>query len=149
MPVETFTIEKRSDVPFILARPLFMEWFKKYPDGTRFEVGFKRIGNSRSQNQNRYYWGVIVESFRHGALQEWGEYMGKDEAHNTLKANCLYTEKVNEETGEIFRVIGSTTDNDTLDQETYHEKCRQLIHNAFNIVVPLPNEGQVEMFKNK
>lgn len=147
MPAEPFTIEKRSNAPFILARPLFMEWFKKYPDGTRFEVRFKRIGNSRSQNQNRYYWGVIVESFRYGALQEWGEYKSKEEAHETLKANCLFEERVNEETGQVMRVVLSTTENDTGDQEIYHEKCRRLIEDYFGVVVPLPGEGQVEIFK--
>lgn len=147
MPSESFTIEKRNQSPFILARPMFMEWFRGFPEGQRFSMEIKPIKPNRSNQQNSYYWKVIVESFRHGALEEWGEYMGKEEAHNTLKANCLYTEKVNEETGEVFRFIGSTTDNDTSDQEVYHEKCRQLIYNAFNIVVPLPNEGQVEMFK--
>lgn len=143
-----FTIEKREgNQPAILGRSLFNEWFRKYADGTRFSVVFTRQGHRRSNSQNAYYWAVIVESFRHGALQEWGEYIDKQDAHETLKANCLYTEKINETTAEVIRIIGSTTENDTWDQEEYHDKCRNLIHEFFNIVVPLPGEGQVEMFK--
>lgn len=144
---QTFTIEKREgNIPVILGRPLFNEWLRKYPDGTRFSVAFTRQGNRRSNRQNGYYWAVIVESFRHGALQEWGEYIDKQDAHETLKANCLYTERVNETTGEVIRITGSTGSNDTWDQEEYHEKCRNLIHEFFGIEVPLPGEGQVGMF---
>lgn len=146
MPQE-FTIEKRENKPVILGRPLFNEWFRKYPDGTRFSVVFTRKGNRRTHSQNAYYWAVIVESFRHGALQEWGEYIDKQEAHESLKSNCLYHEKINETTGEIIRIIRSTTENDTWDQDEYHTKCRNLIYEFFGIDVPLPGEGQVEMFK--
>lgn len=87
-----------------------------------------------------------MESFRHGAFQEWGEYISAERAHETLKANCLYLERVNETTGEVIRIIGSTTENDKWDQEEYHDKCRNLIYEYFGIDVPLPNEGQVGMF---
>jgi hypothetical protein len=147
MPQE-FTIEKRGNVPVILGRPLFDEWFRKYPDQTRFSVVFTRQGHKRSNSQNAYYWAVIVKSFQYGALEEWGEYKDEDQCHETLKANCLFIERLNEKTGEVIRDIGSTRDNDTWDQETYHDKCRKLIYEFFGIDVPLPNEGQVEMFRD-
>jgi len=146
MPQE-FTIEKRGNTPVILGRPLFNEWFRKYADGTRFSVVFTRKNHNRSNSQNSYYWAVIVDALRYGMLEQWGEYRDKQDAHEILKANCLYQEKVNETTGEIIRIIGSTTDNDKWDQEEYHEKCRRLIQDYFGIEVPLPNEGQLGMFK--
>lgn len=142
---ESFHIIKRQGKPVIQGRPMFEEWFRKYPEDTVFNAVFTRKGNSRSGNQNRYYWGVIVESFRHGAKEEWGEFLSKQDAHETLKANCLFQEKVNETTGEIIRIIGSTTENDTWDQEEYHDKCRNLIQEFFGITVPLPGE-QMEIF---
>jgi hypothetical protein len=143
---ETFTIVKRNNNPVILARPIFMEYFKGFPEETQFKVEFRRIGANRSNQQNRYYWGVIVEAFRYGVQQQWGDYIGKQEAHETLKSNCLYTERINEDTGEVLRIIGSTSENDTGEQEVYHEKCRRLIMDYFGIEVPLPVEGQLEIF---
>jgi hypothetical protein len=55
-------------------------------------------------------------------------------------------ERINEDTGEVLRIIGSTSENDTGEQEVYHEKCRRLIMDYFGIEVPLPGEGQLEIF---
>ena len=142
---ESFTIEKRNGAPVIIGRPLFNEWFRKFPDETRFTVSFTRQGRKRSNQQNAYYWGVIVKSYQHGCREAWGEYRSMEQAHHDLKANCLVHERVNEATGQIIRTIGSTTENDTFDQEAYHDRCRQLIQEYFGIAVPLPGEV-LEMF---
>jgi len=142
---ESFQIIKRQGKPVIQGKEMFDEWFRKYPEDTVFTAVFTRKGHTRSVKQNSYYWGVIVDSFRYGALEQWGEYLSKQDAHETLKANCLFQEKVNESTGEVIRIIGSTTDNDTYDQETYHDKCRKLIYEYFGIDVPLPNEEQLNL----
>lgn len=107
--------------------------------GQRVEITIKRKRKTRSQNQNRYYWGVIVEFFREGALCEWQEVISKDQAHEALKMQCLSKEQVNRNTGEVIRVPMSTRFNNTLDQEEYHERCRAFIQEWFNIEVPLPN----------
>lgn len=143
---ENFIIEKKGDKPIIIGRVMFDQWFSQFPDETRFTVEFRKLGKSRTNRQNSYYWAVIVKSFQIGALEQWGEYLSPDDCHFTLKAKFMAVDKVNEDTGEVISVIGSTSDNDTWDQEEYHDKCRKLIYDFFNIAVPLPNEGQVEIF---
>lgn len=108
--------------------------------GSRVMIRAQRKRKLRSLAQNRYYWGVIVEAFRYGAEYTWGETISKDQAHETLKANCLFTEKVNESTGEVIRLVGTTTKNSTFNQEEYHDKCRAFIAEWFGMQVPLPNE---------
>lgn len=109
-------------------------------EGFTIDVTFAKRKNKRSNKQNNYYWGVIVPIFQNCIKEEWGEIWNKDDIHNKLlKTNCNYNEIVNEESGEILRKIKSTTENDTKDQENFHERCRQLCKNFFNTEIPLPD----------
>ncbi len=94
----------------------------------------------RSNNQNAYYWGVVVPIWKNIILTEWGEIYSNSETHEFLKYNCNFVEKVNEETGEIIRASKSTRDNSTTEQEEMHLKARQLALEMFNVVIPEPSE---------
>lgn len=98
----------------------------------------------RSSPQNRYYWGVVVVLIQAAMLESWGERYNKEEIHEMLKSKFLYTEKVNEATGEIIQMGRSTTDNTTAQQEEYHIDCREFAKEWFNVEIPLPNE-QIEI----
>ncbi len=102
------------------------------------EISKKR--KQRSQNQNKYYWGVVIQFFKDGALDMWGEHLDSEQCHEYLKMHCNYKEFINEATGVMFKIPQSTTDANTLQFEVYLERCRKLIYEYFNIVVPLPNE---------
>jgi hypothetical protein len=108
-------------------------------DGARVEIRIRKKRKQRSQSQNRYYWGVIVQAFVQGAAEEWGEEITATQAHDALKMQCLSDEMVNISTGEIIRIPRSTTANTTLAQEEYHDRCRAFILEWFGIDVPLPN----------
>lgn len=73
-------------------------------------------------------------------MEEWVEIWSIEKTHEYLKMECNYSEKVNEDTGQITRVPRSTTENSTTDQEDYHTKCRVLALEFFNTEIPLPNE---------
>ena len=109
-------------------------------EGKTVEISIKRATKKRSNNQNAYYWGVVIPIIQDALLSTWGEVRNKEFTHEFLKANCGYKEVVNEETGEIIRVPKSTTDNTTTEQEIYHDACRQLAQEFFNVTIPLPNE---------
>ena len=100
----------------------------------------EKATKKRSNPQNAYYWSVIIPIFRNAIKNEWGEVWGVEKAHETLKSKFNYTEKVNENTGEILNVVKSTTENTTTQQEEYHEKIRQFVREWFNVEIPLPNE---------
>ena len=119
------------------------EAIKLMPD-CRIKLEISKIYNRRSDKQNRYYWGVIVEIWRELILTEWGESYSAEQVHEFLKLNLNSTEIVNESTGEVLRKPKSTTVLSTVEMEEYHEKCRQVAFEMFNVIIPLPEE-QTEM----
>ena len=104
----------------------------------RFTLGL--LFKKRSDPQNRYYFGVIVEHWKSIIREQWGEIWSKEEVHSFLKSNLNYTELVDEETGLIIRKPKSTSENSTYTAEEYHKACRDLAWNMFEYPIPLPNE---------
>jgi hypothetical protein len=100
--------------------------------------------NQRSNEQNAYYWGVIIEFWKDILLAEWGEHLNAHEVHEFLKTNFNAKDVLNEATGELLRLPKSTTKNTTTEQEEFHEVCRQKAFEMFNVMIPLPNE-QLEL----
>lgn len=109
-------------------------------EGKVIELRMKEYKTKRSNSQNSYYWAVIVPIWKQILKDEWGEVRTTEETHEFLKYNANYKERVNEDTGEIFKISRSTTENNTKEQEEFHERCRQLAFENFQITIPLPNE---------
>lgn len=127
-------------------RKLIVEAIEQF-EGKEVTLIIKRWFKQRSNNQNGYYWAVIVEHWVNIIREEWGEIWTKEETHEFLKSNLNYTEYVNEDTGEMLinpetnlpiRKPKSTKDNTTVNQEDYHKACRDLAWNMFEYQIPLP-----------
>lgn len=119
--------------------PAVREVIKHY-EGQLIHVTFQKIKNTRTRPQNKYYWAVIVAIFKNAIREEWGELWSADDVHLFLKENCNYTERYNESTGMVVRTVKSTTENSTVEQEDFHQRCRNLASEFFNVNIPLPNE---------
>jgi len=122
---------------------IVIDAFKSF-EGKELTIILKPFRKQRSNNQNRYYWGLVVPIWQKILKEEWGDFYSQAEVHEFLKYNCNYHEKVNEETGEIIRLSKSTKDNTTSDQEDFHTQARNLAFEMFNVTIPLPNE-QIEI----
>jgi len=109
-------------------------------DGCTIDITFKKRTNKRSLSQNEYYWGVIIPIFIYGIKDIYGELWDNKKMHRFLKRHCNYREIVNIKTGEILQETKSTTENNTVEQEEFHKKCRTLAKEYFNTDIPLPNE---------
>ena len=148
--------QQRDGKLFIWDKELFFESIRALGDGD-FRMIVQKVYRKRSLNQNAYYWGVIIECFLQGYFQINGRPLSlevaspltgeivyfplskkeqSDKAHEILKS---FFNK--DEQGEVI----STTDNTTVDQENYHQYCREFIEGFYGIRVPLPNE-QLEFF---
>jgi hypothetical protein len=124
---------------------IVIDAFKTF-EGKEFTLILKPFRKLRSNNQNAYYWGLVIPIWQKIIQDEWGEYYSKEEIHEFLKYNCNYIEKVNESTGEILRLSKSTTENSTTDQEAFHTQARNIAFEMFNIEIPLPNtQTQIEI----
>ena len=124
-------------------RKLIMDVIASF-DGKVIEITIQKKRKQRSNPQNRFYWGVIIPIWRNLLLNEWGEVHTNESTHEFLKMNFGYNERVDENTGEIFRSPRSTTENSTVEMEEYHEVLRQKAFEMFEAVIPLPNE-QIEL----
>jgi len=83
----------------------------------------------RSNNQNSYYWGVILELIS----QETG--MTPDESHEAMK--LLFLKK---RVSEKLWTIRSTSTLNTLEFEEYLENVKRFASLELNIIIPDPNE---------
>jgi hypothetical protein len=110
---------------------LFDQLKKLKPVPYRVELKVDR--DSRSNNQNRYYWGVVVKLL--------SEHTGfsQGEMHYTLRHKFLSYTKVLSN-NERVQVVQSTTDLDTKEFEDYMEDIRRFAIQELDIEIPLPNE---------
>ena len=118
--------------------------------GQRIIITVEKKRKKRSIRQNNYYFGCICDFFKTGALEQWGEHLDTEQAHEELKKHCNFKEVVNIQTGEMIGKISlSTKDLTTLEFEEYEERCRKLIYTFFGIIVTLPNKQTQAEFINK
>lgn len=133
--IKTFAKDGKLTQNISMVRDFLKAW-----DNCVIHLTLHKKRNKRSNNQNSYYWGVIIPIIQNCLKTEWGEIFTSNDVHEFLKSNLNYEEKINQDTGQVLRKLKSTTENDTKQQEEYHEKCRVLALDYFNTVIPLPNE---------
>lgn len=107
------------------------------------EIRIKERRRVRSNPQNAWYWGCIVESFVLALEEQWGETVTPADAHEMLRDKFLSVQKthINEETG-VFCVITrrvSSAKLDTREFSEYCEKCRDFLADWFGVIVPDPD----------
>lgn len=120
-------------------------------DGHRIEVTIKRARKHRSSEQNRYYWGVLVQSVLRAFidlgndLQE-GNAEHAEIVHEFLRDKFLENGlEVYDAEGNLYHTRPSTTRLTTVEQEEYHDRIRQFAAEYLSISIPLPNE-QAELW---
>ena len=97
-------------------------------EGQEVEVIVRKPKKHGSNNQRRYYFGVIVAMI----AEEIGE--SRENTHDALKAKFLW-----DMSGEIPKVR-STTDLTTIETEEYYSQIRQWASEFLNVYIPKPNE---------
>lgn len=95
--------------------------------------------NKRSDQQNRYYFGIVVPLVQNG-IRDLGTELTKEETHEFLKAKFNYSEVSNKDTGEYIQVPRSTT---LLNKEAFSDyiaKIQQFAAEFLGIVIPDPGQ---------
>lgn len=102
--------------------------------------GYSPSGKNRSNQQNSYYWGVII--------RELSEHTGytSDEIHEVLKYKFIsypivfHHKEIQSRDEEIY-VCKSTTELDTKEMEDYLSKIRTWASAELGVWIPEPNES--------
>ncbi len=104
-------------------------------EGRKAWVVIQGRRNARSNNQNAYYWGVVIEML--------GGYLGyfPEEIHELLKKKFLPEKSIQLKNEEVL-ISQSTTKLDSLAFEKYLESIRVWALTDLNFKIPLPNEGE-------
>lgn len=111
--------------------------------GKNIRVTFEEYSGQRTAPQNRYYWGVIVETIK-SAINDLGNSYTADEIHDFLKKEFNYSE-VETIDGHFLKVPESTTNLDTIAFNEYKERIQQFAAEVLNIYIPDPNESEIEI----
>jgi len=121
-------------------RNIVLDAIKSF-NGCDVVITIAKAKKKRSNNQNAYYWGLLIPLTQNAIKTEWGEIWSKEKTHDFYKLHFNYVEKVNETTSEVIKIPKSTTDNTTTQQEEFHAQIREFLKDWFNVTAPLPNEG--------
>jgi hypothetical protein len=121
----------------------FKAHLASFPTGKRVEITVEKLTHPRSNGQNRYYWGVVV--------QEIAQHTGHDpeQVHELLKQ--MFSPKwhmVWASDGKFNPLMEtvvptSTTRLDTIAFSEYTEKCRVWANEFLGLQIPLPGEVTV------
>lgn len=104
--------------------------------GKQIEVTIQRKRTHRSDPQNRYYWGIVVEMIR-GGMKDMGEHVTPEQVHEFLKFRFLKKQKIDEHTGElIWEIAGSTAALTKSEFAEYIELCCQFAADFLGVSIP-------------
>lgn len=106
-------------------------------EGKEIELTLAKRKNRRSNNQNAYYFGVVVDIL----ANEFG--YRPEEFHEILKSMFLKVKVVVK--GKEIEITKSTALLDTVEFENYLESIR-IWASGEGIVIPLPNEVNLEAY---
>jgi hypothetical protein len=126
---------------FIRNRREFDDQIRQLREGCEVEIEVTRRRASRSMQQNRYYWGVVIQML--------SEYTGfvPDEMHDVLKAKFIPKKLAlcdgNGEVQDEFVLGGSTRKMNKNEFGEYVESIRRWAAETLDLVIPDPDS---EMF---
>ena len=112
----------------------------KFFEGEEITLTIEKKFRKRSNNQNAFYWGVLIPIISELLQDATGNFFSSEETHDVLKSNCNYKELISENTGEITKIPISTTELTTLEWLGYIEKVEHFVFDYFSVTLPKPNE---------
>lgn len=109
-------------------------------EGKFVELTIETWRDTRSANQNRYYWGVVIAYAQRIFKDLWGEDMDADSAHEVLKQMFNSRIVIDKSTGEQIRIGGSSAALNTKQFEQYISKISSWAYHQCGVAIPPPEE---------
>ena len=102
-------------------------------------IEVKKARVQRSLMQNAYYFGVVVTMVQE-RLRDLGHDITKEDTHNLLRGRLLFTELIDEKTGEVVKIPKSTKNLTKAEFMDYLEDIKRFGAEVLDIVIPDPGE---------
>lgn len=120
-------------------RNLILDAINLY-EGKDLLITFEKIKKKRSNQQNAYYWGIVIVIIK-SALKSTGNNLSENDVHDLLRLKFLKeTIAIKEETGEVIERVKSTTELTTSQFMDYIAEIQQFAAEYFDVIIPDPNE---------
>lgn len=91
--------------------------------------------SKRSNQQNKYYWGVVVPLVKQGLI-DLGYNVDTESTHDFIKSEFNYKEIVNENTGEVKKIPNTTTQLNKSEFSEMIERIKIFSAEWFGIYIP-------------
>jgi hypothetical protein len=140
MKLEHFATKKDGKFT-ITQRKTFEEGLSLLPDGN-YTVIVEKRKKKRSLSQNNYYF-LLVAMIR-DRLIDLGHDVDSETTHEMLKGRLLYSEMIDENSGEIIKIPRSTKKLGTSEFMDYIEDVKRFSAEVIGLVLPDPND-QIEI----
>lgn len=121
----------------IYRRKELEQWFLDNK-GKQFTMTVARKKKKRSNDQNEYYWAVVVPMVQ-AAMNEYGSDYSKQETHEYLKKEFNWVE-IEVREGNYIKAPQSTTKLSTVDFIIYLDKIYLFASEVLGIEIPQPNQ---------
>jgi hypothetical protein len=110
-------------------------------EGMDVDITIEKHRRKRSNPQNSYLHGAVLPIIRN-RLIELGinEAQSKEWVFDFVKANCLVTEIVNKETGEVLKSLGKSSALATWEFNEFIERIQQYCSDKLSLYIPNPGE---------
>jgi len=105
-------------------------------------ISFSKPKKNRSNNQNRYYWGLVLPLIQNGLLEATGELRSVDNIHYKILLPLFapINEIVNKDTGECITERLTSSDLTTTQFCEYIIEIQKWSAEFLGIDIPSPNE---------
>lgn len=134
-----FGIKRKSTIDFVdHEREAIKRWISTFKEGTKLDVIIRKHSSKRSNEQNAYYWGVVIP-----ILADYFGHDNPEDMHDDLKRKFNPIEsKV--QPGKI--IGGTTTKMSTVEfygssEESYVERICRWAAIEYQIYIPPPKKS--------
>ena len=120
----------------------------KYFNGKDVVITFSKPKKSRSNNQNRFYWGVVLPLVQNGLLEATGELRSCDNIHYKILLPLFapLNEIINKDTGESLNERLTSSEMTTTQFCEYIMEVQKWGAEFLGIDIPSPNEENLLNF---
>ena len=112
-------------------------------EGKNIEITIQRFRKKRSNNQNAYYWGVVLPIVQEGLIDATGEARDFNSIHYQILLPMFSSNRdiVNKTTGEVIQEKITSSEMTTTEFNEYIQNIQKWGVEFLNIQIPDPNEN--------